>query len=307
MKPKLIVIIGPTAVGKTETSIRLAKHFNGEVISGDSMQVYKEMDIGTAKIKPEETAGVPHHLIDVLTPDESYSAADFRTQATELIEDIVSRGKVPMIVGGTGMYIQGLLYNYQFSEIGEDESVRQKYEAYEAEHGSEALHKLLASKDADRAATIHPNNIRKVIRALEIIELTGEKIDQSAEELKESPFDFILIGLTMEREALYTRINERCELMMREGLLKEATRLYESGYENAQSMQAIGYKELLPAIRGEEDIKTSLEELKKQSRRFAKRQLTWFRNKMPVTWFDMSHSRDERIKEMIEFIEGKWA
>ncbi|MGF3102685.1 tRNA (adenosine(37)-N6)-dimethylallyltransferase MiaA [Rossellomorea sp. DUT-2] len=307
-KEKVIVLIGPTAVGKTNTSIELAKRYNGEIISGDSMQVYKKMNIGTAKITPEEMEGVPHHLLDIKDPWESFSVADFQQLVRKKISEIHSRGKVPLIVGGTGLYIQSVLYDYQFTETPGDEHFREELEASLEKNGSEWLHDRLVSVDPVSAGNIHRNNTRRVIRALEIYHCTGKTMSEYQEkQSQELQYDVALIGLTMDRERLYERINLRVDLMMKQGLLEEVKELYDEGIRNVQSVQAIGYKELYDYFDGTVSLERAIESLKQNSRRYAKRQLTWFRNKMDVAWFDMTNDsqRTKNIEDISEFIAGK--
>lgn len=307
-KQKLIVLIGPTAVGKTKLSIELAKKFNGEIISGDSMQIYKGMDIGTAKITQEEMEGIPHHLIDIKEPDESFSTAEFQELVRKKIDEISSRGKMPMIVGGTGLYIQSVIFDYHFTDAPSDPTFRRSLEQAAEANGQEFLHGKLKDADPESAARIHPNNVRRVIRALEIIHCTGKTAGELQE--NQSPellYDTALIGLTMDREMLYNRINYRVDLMMKQGLLDEVQYFYEKGLRDCQSIQAIGYKELYDYFDGKVPLELAIENLKQNSRRYAKRQLTWFRNKMNVEWFDMSESKDaeKKFAEISKFIEGK--
>lgn len=307
-KGKLLVIIGPTAVGKTKLSIELAKRFNGEIISGDSMQVYKGMDIGTAKIKEEEKEGIPHYLIDIKEPDEPFSAAEFQELANTMILDIQHRGKLPIIVGGTGLYIQSVIYDYHFSEAPSDPEYRVMLEKRAEAEGFEAIFAELKKIDPESAERIHPNNSRRVIRALEIYHCTGHTM---SEQLKEQPtelkYDTCIIGLTMEREQLYSRINHRVDLMMDEGLVAEVQGFFEKGLKDCQSIQAIGYKELYDFFKGTTSQNEAIENLKQNSRRYAKRQLTWFRNKMDVSWFDMTNVDEfyKKIDEITEFVAGK--
>ncbi|URM31632.1 tRNA (adenosine(37)-N6)-dimethylallyltransferase MiaA [Cytobacillus firmus] len=310
-KEKLAVLIGPTAVGKTKLSILLAKRFNAEIISGDSMQIYKSMDIGTAKIKEEEMEGIPHHLIDIKNPEEPFSAAEFQELVRSKIAEITSRGKLPMIVGGTGLYIQSVIYDYQFSDAPSDEEFRKILEERAEREGNTVLYEELLDIDPESAEKIHPNNIRRVIRALEIYHCTGKTMSQYQE--KQNPellYDVALIGLTMDRETLYDRINQRVDIMMEEGLLKEVRSLYDHGLMDCQSIQAIGYKELYEYFNGRVSLEDAVENLKQNSRRYAKRQLTWFRNKMNVEWFDMSdsvdpHEFEKKFAEISAHIEGK--
>ncbi|CAN7417696.1 tRNA (adenosine(37)-N6)-dimethylallyltransferase MiaA [Rossellomorea sp. LjRoot5] len=307
-KEKVIVLIGPTAVGKTSTSISLAKRFDGEIISGDSMQIYKRMDIGTAKITTEEMEGVPHHLIDIKEPEDSFSVAEFQNLVRKKISDIHSRGKIPLIVGGTGLYIQAVLYDYQFTEMPGDEHFRTKLEAELEMHDADWLHHKLVKVDPVSASNIHPNNTRRVIRALEIFHCTGKTMSEyQSSQTHELQYDMALIGLTMDREKLYERINLRVDLMIQQGLLEEVKALYDGGLRDVQSVQAIGYKELYDYFEGTVSLETAIENLKQNSRRYAKRQLTWFRNKMDVAWYDMTEEslHSKNIEDISEFIAGK--
>lgn len=293
---KVIAIVGPTAVGKTSLSIELAKQFNGEIISGDSMQVYRGLDIGTAKVTAEEMEGTPHHLIDVRDVDESYSAADFQKAARKAIQEISDRGKLPIIVGGTGLYIQSLLWDYKLGNEGEleDDSLRAKYEAFAEENGNLALWEKLQLTDPLAAEKIHCNNRKKMIRALEVFELTGHSILEPKEQPKEL-YDSFLIGLNTDRSILYQRINQRVDLMVEQGLLAEAKNLAKN--PTVQAAQGIGYKEFFPYLSGGSSLEAALEEVKLHSRRYAKRQLTWFRNRMSVRWYDLIQ-QPEKIDEI---------
>ena len=307
-KGKIAVIIGPTAVGKTNLSIELALRYNGEIISGDSMQVYKGMDIGTAKITAKEQRGVPHHLIDIKEPDEPFSAAEFQQRANEAAEEIRSRGRLPIIAGGTGLYIQSVLYDYHFTETPSDPAYRAALEEEIMRHGIEPVYSRLLSIDPESAEKIHPNNSRRVIRALEIFHCTGETMSSQLEQQPEGlKYQTALIGLTMEREKLYSRIDQRVDLMMEEGLLEEAGRFYREGLRNCQSIQAIGYKELYGYFDGTYTLEEAVAQIKQNSRRYAKRQLTWFRNKMDVKWFDLTDTENisGKNEEISAFMEGK--
>ncbi|MEH7333509.1 tRNA (adenosine(37)-N6)-dimethylallyltransferase MiaA [Neobacillus drentensis] len=307
-KQKLLVIIGPTAVGKTKLSIEMAKQFNGEIISGDSMQIYRGMDIGTAKITQEEMEGIPHHLIDIKEPNENFSVAEFQSLVRAKIEEIAKMGKLPIIAGGTGLYIQSVIYDYQFSDVSGDEQFRQQLEQRAKEIGNEALYKELSEVDPESAAQIHPNNVRRVIRALEIYHLTGKTMQEfQRTQEPDLMYDTALIGLTMERDMLYERINARVDLMMEQGLLDEVKSLYHQGLRDCQSIQAIGYKEIYEYLDGKVSLHDAVEILKQNSRRYAKRQLTWFRNKMDVKWFDMTDVNDftKKITEISHYVEGK--
>jgi len=288
MKKNVVVIVGPTAVGKTKLSIELAKRFNGEIINGDSMQVYKGLDIGTAKITPEEMQGVPHYLLDIKQPDEGYSAADFKRAAKHYIEDIHSRGKLPIIVGGSGLYIQAALYDYQFSEQKRSAEVTARLEKELEVNGIEPLYERLKEVDPEQAEKIHPNNHRRVIRAIEIFETTGVAMGEHLKKEKpESPYHPIFIGLEMDRKLLYERINERVDEMVSKGLLREVAGLYEKGLQESQSMKAIGYKEFYSFFTGDQSLEETIDLLKRNSRRYAKRQYTWFKNKMDIRWYEV--------------------
>lgn len=308
-KERVVVIIGPTAVGKTAISIELAKRFSGEIISGDSMQIYRGMDIGTAKISKEEMDGIPHHLIDIKNPEESFSAFDFQKLVRKKITEITKRNHLPMIVGGTGLYIQSVIYDYQFNDHSTDDNIRNNlYRRLELE-GIAPLYQELKRIDPQAAENIHPNNKRRVIRALEIYYTTGQTMtEQKLNQQRELLYDVALVGLTMERDVLYERINKRVDQMIRQGLVKEAKVFYDQGLKNVQSTQAIGYKELFHYFDGKISLDEAIEQIKKNTRRFAKRQLTWFRNKMDVEWFDMTDSQKfgENLEKISKFIAGKF-
>ena len=307
-KQKLLVIIGPTAVGKTNLSIEMAKRYNGEIISGDSMQIYRGMDIGTAKITNEEMQGIPHHLIDIKEPEETFSVAEFQLLVRAKINEIAGRGKLPIIVGGTGLYIQSVIYDYQFSDVPGDEVFRTELEERAEQIGNEELYKELQAVDPESAKQIHPNNVRRVIRALEIFHLTGKTMqDYQSKQQPDLLYDTALIGLTMDREKLYERINLRVDIMIEQGLLDEVKSLYQKGLRDYQSIQAIGYKEIYDYLDDNVTWDTAVSQLKQNSRRYAKRQLTWFRNKMDVQWFDMTNVDDfaKKIAEISQYVEGK--
>ncbi|MBS9804737.1 tRNA (adenosine(37)-N6)-dimethylallyltransferase MiaA [Bacillus cereus] len=303
-REKVAVIIGPTAVGKTKLSIDLAKALNGEIISGDSMQIYRTMDIGTAKVTKEEMNGIPHYMVDIKNPEDSFSVAEFQERVRKHIKEITERGKLPIIVGGTGLYIQSVLFDYQFTDDAGDIVYREKMEKLALEHGVEYVHEKLQEVDPESAKRIHANNVRRVIRALEIFHTTGEKMsDQLEKQENELLYDVSLIGLTMEREMLYDRINLRVDIMMEQGLLEEVEELYNRGIRDCQSIQAIGYKEIYDYFENHVSLEEAVSQLKTNSRRYAKRQLTWFRNKMDVTWFDVTDG--EKTSEILRYIEGK--
>lgn len=283
---EVVAIVGPTASGKTALSIALAKALDGEVINGDAMQVYRGLDIGTAKITTEEMEGIPHHLLSFLAPTESFSVADFQQLAREKIKEITARGKKPIIVGGTGLYVQAALYDFRFTEQKIDEVLRQELYAMLEAQGPQHMHNLLAAQDAQTAATIHPNNTRRVIRALEMLQQGTTKSDEAKQQGNTALYDATIIGLDMPRDVLYDRINARVDHMMALGLEQEVRALYDAGIRDVQAIQAIGYKELYAYFDGHMTKQEALEALKQNSRRYAKRQLTYFRNKMDITFIN---------------------
>lgn len=300
----LIVLTGPTAVGKTSLSIALAKAVGGEIISADSMQVYKYMNIGTAKITEEEKCGIPHFLIDELEPDEEFNVTIFKNKVMGYIKDIKSRGKVPIIVGGTGFYIQSVIYDINFNEYGDDSNVRKKYEAMAETLGKSELHKKLALVDREYADSVSYNNVKKVVRALTFFEMTGEKLSEhnKRERERSSPFDFAYFVLTMDRKKLYERIDKRVDLMFDMGLVEEVKALMAKGYDKSLvSMQGIGYKEVIDYLSGKTSLEECIDIIKRDTRHFAKRQLTWFKREKVVTYIDKDEfdEEDKCLKEML--------
>ena len=292
MKKKTVVVVGPTASGKTALGIHICKKFNGEVISADSMQIYKGMDIGTAKITKDEMMGVPHHLIDILSPQQEFNVYTFQQLAKAVADDICSRGKIPILTGGTGFYIQALLYGISFKE--EENTYRLELEKILQEKGNLYLHSMLKELDPVSADIIHPNNVKRVIRALEFYQETGEPISKhnETERQKESQFQSVYFVLHMPREQLYERINIRVDKMLEDGLIKEVLSLKEMGIKkNMTSMQGIGYKEVLDYLNGETSYEDMVYLLKRDTRHFAKRQLTWFKREKDVIWMDKTHYR----------------
>ncbi|WP_442956443.1 tRNA (adenosine(37)-N6)-dimethylallyltransferase MiaA [Paenibacillus sp. YIM B09110] len=307
-KQPLLVLIGPTAVGKTRTSLDIAKAWNAEIISGDSMQVYRGMDIGTAKLPLEEREGIPHHLIDICDPDYAYSVADFQTEAVKSIDDIASRGKLPFIVGGTGLYVESVCYQYQFAEMGSDEPFRREMELFALEQGAEALHERLRLVDPQSADRLHPNDQRRVIRALEVFHLTGQTFsEQQAGQVKESPYELCIIGLTLDRAELYGRIEQRVDLMIEQGLVAEVESLLNEHHlpPGTVSMQGLGYKEIAEYLQGECTLEAAVERLKRDTRRFAKRQLSWFRHMKDIHWIDMGENFHNNLTSIHDIIAGK--
>jgi len=305
---KLVVLIGPTSVGKTKMSIDLAKRLNAEIISGDSMQIYRTLDIGTAKITKEEMDGIAHHLIDIKDPDESFSVAEFQAIVRDKITEITNRNRLPMIVGGTGLYIQSVIYDYQFSTEPNDLELRENLYKEAEENGVENLYERLKMIDPKTCEKIHPNNTRRIIRALEVFYTTGKTQSQLEEsQKKELLYDCVLVGLTMERSKLYNRINKRVDMMMEAGLLDEARSLFEKGLENSQAAQAIGYKEFFDYFRGKITLDEAVEKLKQNTRHFAKRQMTWFNNKMDIQWFDLTNENEyvKNFEKIYSYIAGK--
>ncbi len=280
MKKKLLIIAGPTAVGKTNLSIKLAKELNGEIVSTDSMQIYKYMDIGSAKITKEEMEGIPHHMIDVVDPETPFSVVEYRNMALKCIEDIISRNKLPILVGGTGLYINALTCNMNFTEAESDEEYRKELELLAEEHGNEYIHNMLKDIDPISYKEIHYNNRKRVIRALEVYKLTNKPFSSfnSGEEFYNGPYDVKYYVLNMNREKLYERINLRVDIMIENGLIDECIKLKDMGYNSLmQSMQGIGYKEVLYYLDNKITYNKAIEMIKQGSRNYAKRQLTWFR------------------------------
>lgn len=285
-KPFVLAVVGPTASGKTWLGVELAKIYGGEVISADSMQIYKGMDIASAKPTEDEKQGIPHHLMDFLDRDVSFSAADYVAMANEKIQEVLSRGRLPIIVGGTGLYVDSLLENVKFSEGGSDEAYREELYAFAKENGNEALHARLAELDPEAAEGIHPNNLVRVIRALEVCKVTGRRFSELKKESKtvESPYDSLILGLNYEnRQTLYDRIDLRVDEMVKAGLVEEARQLWqESGMKTAAN--AIGYKELIPYFEGKAQLDDCIALIKQETRHYAKRQLTWFRRNERIEW-----------------------
>lgn len=310
MKQPLIVLTGPTAVGKTELSIQLAKQINGEIISADSMQVYRNMNIGTAKIKEDEMKGIKHYLIDILEPEEEFNVVMFQELAKKAIKEIYKKGKIPIIVGGTGFYIQSILYDISFTENEKDSAYRRQLEQMAKDKGAEYLHSLLESVDSVSADKIHPNNIKRVIRALEFYHQTGKKISEhnEAEKQKESPYNFAYFVITDHRENLYERIDKRVDNMVQQGLIQEVTSLYKKGCnKNLVSMQGLGYKEIMEYLEGALTLEEAIYILKRDTRHFAKRQITWFKHEKEVTWVSRQGKlQDEILAFLLDELKKKY-
>lgn len=308
MKKPLIILTGPTAVGKSALSIALAKKINGEIISADSMQVYKYMDIGSAKISKEEMDGVRHHLIDVLEPNEEFHVARFQQMAKKALQEIYDAGKIPILVGGTGFYIQALLYDIDFSKGDEDPAYRKELEAIATEKGNAYLHDMLRAVDPKSADEIHANNVKRVIRALEFYRQTKTPISahNEQEKVKTSPYDFLYFVLTDERQILYERIEQRIDDMIKNGLIEEVRQLKDMGcHRQMVSMQGLGYKEILAYLDGECTLDEAVYILKRDTRHFAKRQLTWFKREKDVIWLNKADYGREDVN-VLDAIISRW-
>lgn len=295
----VLAIVGPTASGKTALSIELAKELNGEIINGDSMQIYRDMTIGTAKVKPEEMQGVPHHLLDIKDPEEPFSVAEYQQLVRGKIKEISESGKLPIIVGGTGLYVQAVLFDYRFSDTQVNENLRNELYQELEEFGPEHMHRKLLALDPE--TDIHPNNTRRVVRALEIQLGSEEQVDRSL--ALEPMYNELIIGIDIARDILYERIDQRVETMFEEGLLEEVDALYKRDLRDVQSIKAIGYKEVFAYFDGIMDLEEAKVLLKKNSRNYAKRQLTYFRNKLPVYWIDGLRDLKGNIEEIRQFMQ----
>lgn len=298
MKQKILVLGGPTAVGKTELSIKLAEKLNGEIISADSMQIYKQMDIGSAKVTKEEMRDVKHHMIDIISPEEEFSVADFKELAEKSLNEIITKGKLPMIVGGTGLYINSLTCNVTFTESEKDEEYRTHLENLANEHGNNYIHAMLKEIDPISFNSIHPNNRKRVIRALEVFKTTGKPFSSynAGDDFYKTDYDVFYYVLTMDREKLYNRINQRVDIMINRGLIDECIELKKLGYtSDMQSMQGIGYKEIFYYLEDKISLEESINLIKQGSRNYAKRQLTWFRRDPRCIFLDKDKLSDEEI------------
>lgn len=310
MQP-MIILTGPTAVGKTALSIELAKRINGAVISADSMQVYKHMDIGSAKILPEEMQGIPHYMIDELEPEEEFHVVRFVEMAKKYLAEIYAAGKIPIIAGGTGFYIQALLYDIDFTDQESDEAFRSRLETLAKEQGREKLHEMLREVDPASAEAIHANNIKRVIRALEFYHLTGKRISEHNEQerQKSSPYNFAYFVLTDDRAKLYERIDKRVDHMIGQGLVDEVQKLKEMGcHRDMVAMQGLGYKEILAYLDGELTLEEAVYIIKRETRHFAKRQLTWFKREREVFWVEKdayNYQEDKMLEDIITVLQQK--
>lgn len=310
MQP-MVILTGPTAVGKTALSIELAKRINGAVISADSMQVYKHMDIGSAKILPEEMQGIPHYMIDELEPEEEFHVVRFVEMAKKYLAEIYAAGKIPIIAGGTGFYIQALLYDIDFTDQESDEAYRSRLETLAKEQGREKLHEMLREVDPASAEAIHANNMKRVIRALEFYHLTGKRISEHNEQerKKSSPYNFAYFVLTDDRAKLYERIDKRVDHMIEQGLVDEVQKLKEMGcHRDMVAMQGLGYKEILAYLDGELTLEEAVYIIKRETRHFAKRQLTWFKREREVFWVEKdayNYQEDKMLEDIITVLQQK--
>ena len=309
MKPTILALVGPTGSGKTKTAIQICKELNAEIVSMDSMQIYRGMDIGTAKPTKEELAAAPHHMIDIVDPDQIFTVSMYREMACKIIDDILSRGKLPLLVGGTGLYLQAISYEMSLGENGADHRLRDELNAIAAKpDGPRQLHSRLMAVDPITAQKLHQNDVRRVIRALEIFETSGKaKSEQGNEQRKEGPYRVLVYGLSLPRDQMYARINARVDHMINLGLVNEVKELLNQGISpnpEGGSMQAIGYKEIVSAIHGEMTLEEAISLIKQGSRRYAKRQWTWFRHDERTQWFDWTEyeSEQELIRSLISRI-----
>lgn len=307
---RLIAIIGPTAVGKTALSIDLAQQLDTEIISGDSMLIYKGMDIGTAKPGIRERRGIKHHLVDILDPTQDFNAVQFQQLAAEKIKEINQQGKIPLLVGGTGLYVKALLEGYQFNDLPGDEKLRTQLTSMADQYGNEYLHTMLMKVDPVTAKRLHPNDIRRIIRALEVHYTAGVTVSQQKAFNQDGiVYDAVVIALTMDRAILYERINKRVDIMMQQGLVAEVERLLDNGVPpESQAMQGIGYKEIVSYLHNRTDLPTAIDNIKKATRHFAKRQLTWYRRMPYIHWVDIDKfvNYDKMFTYIYKFMAGKF-
>ncbi len=306
-KPKVIVICGPTASGKTGLSVELAKKINGEIVSCDSMQIYKDMTIGTAKVTPDEMQGIPHHLIDFVSPDVRYSVADFKDDALKAISEILEKGKVPIVVGGTGLYVDALVYNIQYPEIEIDLEYRKQLEEIALNQGLDVLYQKAKAIDLQAVNKISSNDQKRIMRILEIYHQTGKTKTELEKEsrLNEPPYNYLVYAINMDREKLYDRINQRVDIMIEQGLIQEVEDLLKKYEKFPTAMQGLGYKEVACYLQGKMTKEEMIEKLKMETRRYAKRQLTWFRKDQEIKWIDGLASKEQNIQRILEDYGGK--
>lgn len=306
---RMIAIIGPTAVGKTNLSIQLAKKINTEIISGDSMLVYRGFNIGSAKPSLREQSGVVHHLVDILEPDAEFSVTQFKELASQLITELNAQNKIPILAGGTGLYVKSLVENYQFNHTSGDEEYRNKIETLAELHGRKYVHEMLMKVNPEAAARLHVNDFRRIVRALEVFHLGGEELSQKKNIEGQLAYDTMIIGLTMERSRLYERINQRVNLMVEQGLVEEVESLLKQGVpEDCQAMKGIGYKEIVAYLQGNVSLDFAIDRIKKSTRHFAKRQMTWFRKMPYIHWYAVDEMNEKDLLENVyNELAGKYA
>lgn len=305
MKEDLLIFMGPTAIGKTGLSINLAKKLNGEIISSDSMQIYKHMNIGTAKITKKEMDNIPHYLIDIINPDEEYTVSNYQEDATKYITDINQRNKLPIVVGGTGLYINSLVYKLNFARIPPNEELRNKYESLAEEYGNLYIHNKLTKIDRISSSKININDRKRVIRALEIYDITGKTMSEYNQNFRQEndKYNLVMICLNMDRESLYERINKRVDIMIEEGLIDEVKKILKLGYsKDSVALQGIGYKEIISFLDGNINLDSAIEKIKQGSRNYAKRQVTWFRRDKRIKWINIDDFDD--IDDLNLYIEN---
>ncbi|RKD27717.1 tRNA dimethylallyltransferase [Caminicella sporogenes DSM 14501] len=309
MKKPLIIIVGPTAVGKTKISIEVAEKINGEIISADSMQIYKYLNIGSAKPSKEELSRVKHYLVDEIDPKTKFSVSEYKQMAQKYIDKILSKNKLPVVTGGTGLYVNSLIYDMDFSNTSANPKLRKELEELQKNYGKKYLHRKLEEVDSNAAKRIHPNNVKRVIRALEVFYTTGKNLKDFSRDLKKTnKYEYVLIGLNRDRKKLYERINKRVDIMFDMGLVDEVANLLSMGLtEDDISMKGIGYKEVIGYINGEYSLEVAKELVKRNTRRYAKRQLTWFRRYDDIKWYNIIEKSDENklVSDIIDFVEGK--
>jgi len=309
--PPLLVIVGPTATGKTAVAVEVAKKIKGEIISADSMLIYRYMNIGTAKPAMEERQGIPHYMIDLIDPGEQYSVALFQQQAERHICEITAKDRLPLLVGGTGLYVRSVIDHYDFTRTGTDTALRQRLQNEAETRGVEAVYRQLKEVDPETAARLHPNNLKRVIRALEVYHQTGRPVSsfQTRDQQPRPKYNLLMFGLNMDRQALYNRIEERVDKMLSAGLLEEVQQLLDRGYgPELVSMQGLGYKEIIPYLKGMITLEEAILLLKRNTRRFAKRQMTWFKHDQRINWIDITRHQNIRdvAEEIVRFTAGVW-
>lgn len=308
-KYPLLIITGPTAVGKTELSLKIAEELQGEIISADSMQIYRYMDIGTAKASAEERKRVRHHMIDIINPDETYSVADYQQEADRLIREICARGSLPIMVGGTGLYIRAVIQGFLFPEMETNHQLRAELTEMARKYGNEYLHQKLAEIDPEHARKIHPNDLRRIIRAIEIFQETGHNMTYYLEKQKYTPprYNTLKIGLIREWEELYDRINKRVDLMIKKGLVEEVKNIIKAGFNmSATALQGLGYKEIIGYLKGDYPLEEAIRILKKNTRNYAKKQITWFNREKDLHWFNLTGKSDIKVYQEIMALISKW-